>query len=56
MPNLSTKNVDNELIELSKEYIIATNDKELRRKVKEKGGKTIFVRKLTLVDTSEIMD
>jgi len=50
------ENVDNELIELSKEYIIATNDKELRRKVKEKGGKTIFVRKLTLVDTSEIMD
>ena len=50
------ENVDNELIKLSSEYIVATNDKELRRKIKENGGKTIFVRKLTLVDTSEITD
>lgn len=52
----STKeNVDEELIELSKEYVIATNDKELRRKVKAVGGKTIFVRSLTYVDVGEII-
>jgi rRNA-processing protein FCF1 len=50
----STENVDNELVELSKEYIIATNDKELRNRIKESGGKTIFIKKLTFVDMSEI--
>ncbi len=51
----SKENVDEELIELSKDYVIATNDKELRRKVKEAGGKTIFVRSLTYVDVGEII-
>lgn len=49
-----TNNVDEELIEKSKDFIIATNDKELRKKIREKKGKTIFIRKLTLVEMSEI--
>ncbi|MFA5764348.1 MAG: hypothetical protein WC915_06080 [archaeon] len=50
------ENVDNELITLSSDYVIATNDRELRIKVKKNGGKTIFVKKLTLVDVAEITD
>lgn len=49
------ENVDNELIELSKEYIIATNDKELRKKIRENGGKSIFIKKLTTIDLQEII-
>ncbi len=49
-----TENVDKELIELSGEYIIATNDKELRKKIRENGGKSIFIKKLTTIDLSEI--
>ncbi len=48
--------VDDELIKLSKEYVIATNDKELRRKVHQKGGKTVFIRSLTYIDTSDILE
>lgn len=49
------EDVDAELVEKSKEgYIIATNDKLLRQKVKNAGGKTIYVRSLTFVETSEI--
>jgi uncharacterized protein len=48
------KNVDDELVSLSKEYIIATNDKELRKRIREKGGKSIYLKKLTTVDVSEI--
>ncbi len=50
-----TENVDKELLELSNEYVIATNDKELRRKIRERGGKSIFIKKLTMVDLSEII-
>ncbi len=49
------ENVDNELVKLSKDYIIATNDKELRRKVKEAGGKTIFIRSLTYIDVEDLL-
>ncbi|MDD3083853.1 MAG: hypothetical protein PHP82_02410 [Candidatus ainarchaeum sp.] len=49
-----TNDVDKELIRKSKDYVIATNDKELRKKIKENGGKTIFVRKLTFVEMNEI--
>lgn len=48
--------VDEEMIKLSKEYVIATNDKELRRKVHQKGGKTVFIRSLTYIDTSDILE
>lgn len=48
--------VDDELVNLSKEYIIATNDKKLRQKIHKNGGKTVFIRSLTYVDTSEILE
>jgi rRNA-processing protein FCF1 len=48
--------VDDELVKLSKEYVIATNDKELRKKVHQKGGKTVFIRSLTYIDTSDILE
>ncbi len=50
------ESVDNELIKLSKEYVIATNDKELRRRVHQNGGKTVFIRSLTYIDTSDILE
>ena len=48
--------VDDEILKLSKEYVIATNDKELRRRVHQKGGKTVFIRSLTYIDTSDILE
>lgn len=48
--------VDEEMIKLSKDYIIATNDKELRQKIHQKQGKTVFIRSLTYIDTSEILE
>lgn len=50
------ESVDEELIKLSKEYIIATNDKDLRRKVHQNHGKTVFIRSLTYIDTSDILE
>jgi len=50
------EHVDKELVELSKEYVIATNDKELRRKVKAVGGKTIFIRSLNYVDVEDLLN
>ena len=49
------EDVDSELVNLSKEYVIATNDKFLRKRVKEAGGKTIFIRSMTYIDTGEIV-
>ena len=46
--------VDDELVKKSDEFIIATNDKELRKKIKAFGGKSIYVKKLAFVDLSEI--
>ncbi|MFA6419428.1 MAG: hypothetical protein WCW13_01380 [archaeon] len=48
--------VDSELVTLSKEYVIATNDKYLRQRVKKEGGKTIFIRSLTYIDTGEVVE
>jgi len=48
--------VDEEMIKLSKEYVIATNDKELRIRVHKVGGKTVFIRSLTYIDTSDILE
>lgn len=50
------EDVDKELIALSKEYVIATNDKELRRKVREAGGKAIYVRSLTYVEVEDLLE
>ncbi len=46
--------VDNELLEKSNEFVIATNDKELRQKIKNIGGKTIYIKKLAFVEIGEI--
>ena len=50
------KNVDDELVSLSKEYIVATNDKELRKRIREFKGKTIFIQKLTTVNLENVRD
>ncbi len=40
------KNADAALLELAeKKFIIATNDKSLKKKISEKGGKIIYLRK-----------
>ena len=54
--NSTTENVDEELIGLSREYIIATNDKVLRRKIKEAGGRAIFIRSLTFVEVEDLLE
>jgi rRNA-processing protein FCF1 len=48
------ENADNEMIEKSKEYVIATNDKELRQKIKSFGGKSIYIKSLSFVEMEEI--
>lgn len=50
------ESVDSELVELSKEYVIATNDRELRRRIKAAGGRTIFIRSLTYVDVEDLVE
>ena len=50
------EDVDSELVNLSKDYVIATNDKELRRRVKQAGGKTVFIRSLTYIDTGDVIE
>ena len=54
----STKeDTDSELVELSKQgYVIATNDKLLRRRVKQAGGKTIYIRSLTYIDVEDVVE
>ena len=43
--NISEKNVDNAIVEIAdKNTIIATNDKELRQRLKNKNIKTIYLR------------
>jgi rRNA-processing protein FCF1 len=42
--------VDDEMVARSNEYVIATNDKQLRQRVREKGGKTAYIRSLTFVE------
>ena len=48
--------IDNELVELCGEYVIATNDKVLRQRVQKAGGKTIYIRSLDFIDVSEVLD
>ncbi len=50
------ENVDNELVEKSNEFVIATNDKKLREKIRQTGGKSVYIKKLAMVDMSEITD
>ena len=43
------RNADEALQKLSKEAVIATNDKELRKKIKQLNGMTIFLKKKKLL-------
>ncbi len=53
----TSEDVDTELVKLSTQgYIIATNDKFLRQRVKQANGKTIYIRSLTYIDTSEVVN
>jgi rRNA-processing protein FCF1 len=51
-----TEKVDDELVDLSKDYLIATNDKELRKRIRLNQGKTIYIRKMTLVEIDGYFD
>ena len=42
--------VDDDLVKRSSEYVIATNDKILRDRVRAAGGKTAYIRSLTYVE------
>lgn len=51
----TTEDVDKELVEKAQEgYIIATNDKNLRERIKKVGGKSVFIRSLNFIETREI--
>jgi rRNA-processing protein FCF1 len=48
---INAKNADESLIKLSKKgYLIATNDKELKEKIKKENGKIIFLRQKKLIE------
>ena len=48
---VSEKNADTALEELGKKgYFIATNDKELRKKIKQKNGRIIFIKQKKLIE------
>jgi len=50
------ENVDTELMQYSKEYVIATNDKELRERIKSFGGQSIYIRSLSFIDLEDILN
>jgi rRNA-processing protein FCF1 len=52
-----SEDVDSELVKYSKEgYVIATNDKQLRDRIRNEKGKTIYVRSLTYVDVEDLLE
>jgi len=42
--------VDDDLVARSKDYVVATNDKALRDKIRALGGKTAYIRSLTYIE------
>ena len=50
------EDVDTELVNLSKDYVIATNDKELRERIKSFGGKSIYIRSLSFIELEDIFE
>ncbi|AJF60389.1 MAG: hypothetical protein J4224_04125 [Candidatus Diapherotrites archaeon] len=46
------KNADEALLSLSANAVIATNDRELKRKILEKNGKVMFLRKRQFIELS----
>ena len=49
------EDVDAELVGLSKKYVVATNDKELRERIKSFGGKSIYIRSLSFIELEDIL-
>ncbi len=47
---LAEKSADDELAKNSKEYLIATNDKALRERIKNLGGRAIYIRKKAFIE------
>lgn len=50
LDSVLSKKVDDEMVEHAREYVIATNDKVLRKRVQDAGGKTMYLRSLTTVE------
>lgn len=50
------EDVDSELVDLSKKYVVATNDKELRERIKSFGGKSIYIRSLSFIELEDIFN
>ena len=48
------ESADDELMQLSKDYVVATNDKELRERIKSFGGRSIYIRSLSFIETEDI--
>lgn len=48
--NVPGRDADNALIKLSEKAIIATNDKLVKKKVKERKGKVIYIKKKKLIE------
>ncbi|MCX8158531.1 MAG: nucleotide-binding protein [Candidatus Diapherotrites archaeon] len=47
------KDCDSALLKASNDAVIATNDKELKKKIREKGGKVIFIRSKKILEMEE---
>jgi len=41
---VEAKNCDDALVKISNDYIIATNDKKLKKRIKENKGKVLFIK------------
>ena len=44
------ENADDEMLAKSKEFVVATNDKELRERIKSFGGRSIYIRSLSFIE------
>ena len=53
--NSKLEDVDAELVGLSKKYVVATNDKELRERIKSFGGRSIYIRSLSFIEIEDIL-
>ena len=50
--NVDAENADEALLQISKDSVVATNDKKLRQKIIEKGDKVIFLRQKKFLEIS----
>ena len=54
--NSKLEDVDAELVSLSKKYVVATNDKELRERIKSFGGRSIYIRSLSFIELEDLLN